>query len=148
MSADNRGGGVTYRERKKKEKDGDPGFLFGFAFLFACAGRVGLPTGKEKEGRRLAFFLALLFFFLLLTRDGWWWLSGPSLVGYWVQRVNCETCWVGPGGVGTDGGGGYLIVYLLVVMLNAWPGIAFFFLLHFLSLLGRPHFILGTLSGR
>jgi hypothetical protein len=42
------------------------------------------------------------------------------------------------------GRGGYLFVYLLVMMLNAWPGIAFFFLPHFLSFLPWPHFILGT----
>jgi hypothetical protein len=104
MSADNRGGGVTYRERKRKKEGRRPAFFLGLLFFCLRGTGGGLPTGKEKEGRRLAFFLALPFFLLRGTGGGDS-RDRRSLVGYWVQRVNCETCWVGPGGVGTDGGG-------------------------------------------
>jgi len=137
MSADNRGGGVTYRERKKR-KDGDR-LSFWLCFSFGFRGTGGV-TYREGKGRtETGFLLALAFFSFAYA--GRVVLTLGTVVGWSLgttRQLRNLLGWTG------RGGDGYLFVYLLVLMLNAWPGIAFFFLLHFLSLSPRPHFIIGT----
>ncbi len=71
MSADNRGGGVTYRERKKKGRTETRAFFLALLFFLLARDRWGYLQGrKRKDGDWLSFWLC--FFLLLLTRDGWW----------------------------------------------------------------------------
>jgi hypothetical protein len=107
MSADNRGGGVTYRERKRK--DGDR-LSFWLCFSLACAARVGFTYREGKEGRRLAFFLALLFFFCLRGTGG-----GDFRDRRWlVTGYNAST--VKPVGLDREGWGriGGAVIYLFI----------------------------------
>jgi hypothetical protein len=81
MSADNRGRGVTYRERKKR-KDGDRlSFWLCFSFGFRGTGGVTYKEGKGKDGDWLSFWLRVFFFCLRGTggadsRDRRWLVTG------------------------------------------------------------------------
>jgi hypothetical protein len=115
MSADNRGGGVTYRERKRKKEGRRPAFFLGLLF-FCLRGTGGGVTYREGKGRTETGFL-FGFAFFSLARDGWWWLSGSSFVG-WLLGTTRQLWnllgWTGRGGDGL-GGGGRLFNFLFII---------------------------------